>query len=294
MEIALLYGLVGLALLLALWPTRSVAERFLRRWGVAEPTDRQVSDAVHYLRGRRLLYPPLIFLVPAAATALAGPLGMPTPTPGALHYCAALIIALLLAEATAALRPVRGLRVAVLSPRRWHDLVPRPAVVVLLGLLGLSALLAGADLSTRSWSHRVAATAEGLSPEYRDLFLRPTGVLVLVGVVLGAAAVLGVVGLAVRRAPTGDPRVDAVLRTRTARVAVGIGIGWAGSLVGVAHGRLWSLSDLAARSPEDAPAWLAVVPATGWLGLVVLVGSLGTWMGVATPPKAAVSREGVR
>ncbi|MEU6151018.1 hypothetical protein ABZ816_13550 [Actinosynnema sp. NPDC047251] len=285
----LLHGLVGLAVLLVLWPTRAGATRFLRRWGVPEPTQEQETAAIRYLRTRRLLYPPLFVLVPAAATALAGPLHLASPTWGPPYDFAALIVALLLAETVVALRPVRGVRVAALTPRRWHDLVPRSAVVLLLALFGTAVVFAVADLTARPWAQHVATTAEGLSPWYRDEMLRPSGVLVLLGVLLGAVAVFGVVALAVRRAPIGDPESDAALRTRSARVVVGIGLGWAGAMASAANARLSTLYGLRFDSPDTAPAWFAVVPATGWLGMIVLIVSLGGWMWVANPAKPAAA-----
>ncbi|MEU4801595.1 hypothetical protein [Actinosynnema sp. NPDC023587] len=285
-----------MAVLLVLWPTRSGANRFLRRWGIAEPTGQQESIAVRYLRNRRLLYPPLLFLVPSAADALAGLLGFPPPEPGLLQSYAALIIALLLAEAVAAVRPVRGLRVAALAPRRWHDVVPRTAVVILLALFAAAALLAVVDLLAQPVLRRVVSSAKGYSPEHLDHVLRPTAVPVLAGVVIGAAAVFGVVRLAVRRAPTGDPGSDAVLRTRSARVAVGLGMAWAGSLLTAAPSRLLAVDGLFDGVPDTAPAWFAAVPALRWLGLLVFVVSLGGWMWVVNPAKRdlPVSNEGVR
>src|SRR5262249_60215359 len=48
--------------------------------------------------------------------------------------------------------------------------------------------------------------------------------LVLAGAAVGLAAVLAVVWLAVLRPAEADPEVDAALRTRSARVAVGVGL----------------------------------------------------------------------
>ncbi|RKT51717.1 hypothetical protein [Saccharothrix australiensis] len=279
---ALLYGLVGLAILLVLWPTRSGAAKFLRRWGVAEPTEEQVAPALRYLRDRRLLYPLLFVLVPPVAGAVAELFGLPTPTAGALRHLASGIAALLIAEVVAALRPVRGARVATLTPRRWRDLLPRWGVALLSTLAAVSLLSAFAGLSAQSWARR-AVGAVGFSEPYRAEVARPVGVVVVVGVVLGLVAVLGVVRLAVRRGSVADPAVDAVLRTRSARVAVGIGMAWMAWMVTLANGRLSALHSLS-RSSGDGPGWLGAVRLIDSVGLLVLlVGVLG-WIWVANPP----------
>ncbi|GAA1346191.1 hypothetical protein [Saccharothrix algeriensis] len=276
MGTALLHGLIGLAVLLVLWPTRSAAARFLRSWGVANPTEAQAEHAVRYLRHRRLLYPPLFLLVPSAGAGISSLLRLPEP---ADNFLAPVIVALLIAEAVAALRPVRGPRVAALTRRRWRDLVPRWAIGLLLGFAGAAALLAGVGLTARSWALRAVA-AEGHTHEHRAGIAQPVEVVVLVGAVLGLAAVLGVVRLAVRRGSVADPVADAALRTRSARVAVGIGMAWQAWMVNIAFNRLVTLSGLTHRR-GDGPGWLALVPPSGLVNVALLLVAVVGWIWVA-------------
>ncbi len=303
---ALGWGLVGLVLVVVLWPTTSAGRRFLRRWGVPEPDDRQSAQAVEYLRDRRLLYPALFLLAPVVAQPVARALGFAEPGSGAFRSLASVLVALLAAEAVAALRPVRGTRTATLVRRHWRDLVPRWAVGVLLALGAVAVLLAATGLAAQPWADRVAAavptggvwrSADGtvqrtVSEQYYAKIGLPVSTIALVGAVCGLGVVLGVVRLAVRRRSLADPLVDAACRTRSARVAVGIGLAWMASMVLVAVGRLDYLRsvDIPDAGFPPAPAWLEHTSATGYLGLAALLLGLGGWIRVAVPSRPPSSR----
>ncbi|MFE9745548.1 hypothetical protein ACFYOT_11630 [Saccharothrix saharensis] len=297
MATVLVWGLVGLAVLVVLWPTAAAGRRFLRRWGVPEPDDAQAARAVGYLRDRRLLYPVLFLLVPVAARAL----GVAHDGSPAVHHLAALLLALAVAEAVAALRPARGTRTATLTRRHWHDLVPAGAIGALLALGVLAALLAAAGLAAQPWAERVAAavpdggvwrSADGevvatVSERHYAQVDRPVSLLVLVGVVAGLVAVLGVVRLAVRRRSVPDPLVDLALRRRSARVAVGIGLAWMASMVLVANNRLAFLRavDLPWAASPPVPPWLEHTSTADFVGLVALLVGAAGWVLVANPPR---------
>lgn len=299
-ETALVSGLVGLALVVVLWPTVPAGRRFLRRWGVPEPDDEQGAQAAKYLRDRRLLYPVLFLLAPAAAGSAARALGFAHHDPGPVGNLAALLVALLVAETAAALRPVRGTRTATLTRRHWRDLVPRWAIGALLALGALAALSAAAGLAAQPWADRVAAavpadgvwrSADGtavvtLSVPHHAAMDQPVSLFALIGVVSGLLAVLGVVRLAVRRRSVADPLVDAAFRARSARVAVGIGIAWMASMALVAQNRLVHLRgvDLPNGLPP-APPWLEHTSTTDFLAFVVLLVGIAGWIQVANPPR---------
>jgi hypothetical protein len=105
-----------------------------------------------------------------------------------------------------------------------------------------------------------------------------------------AALVLMVllVRLAVRRPAVADEAVDAALRTRTARVAVGIGFGWLGSAVFLSPKRvadLRSAADWPMVPDVPPPEWLVpglnrVGELVGFFGLLV---AIGCWIWVANP-----------
>jgi hypothetical protein len=183
--VALIMGLVGLAILIVLWPGEKQGERLLKRWGVPDPDDADVALAVRYLKRRRLWYPWLYLAIPP----LIGDTGTGT-------FIATLLLGGLIAELLAQ-RPSRGpVREAVLAPRTLPAIVP--AWVLVLG--GLAA--------TGSIVH-LALTAHW----------KPLAV--AVGTVVLCAVVTA---LAVRRPAVGDPRVDLALRRRSARVTIGLGI----------------------------------------------------------------------
>jgi hypothetical protein len=184
--------LMAALLLLLLWPTRRGGRRLLRTWGIPEPRDDQVGVAVRYLWQRRLLYVVLIVALPSLA-------GLADGLPGA-GIVVSLLVAMLVAELVATLRPVSGIRSASLDRRTWRDLVPRWAVRTFAAALLVTAVAAAVSGTWLALAHVAACPV----------------------------AVGGLVALAVRRPSAADEAVDAALRTRTARVAVGIGLGWTG------------------------------------------------------------------
>lgn len=264
-----IYALFGLVVLVVLWPTASGGRRFLKRWGVGGPSEEQVTLAVRYLRDRRLLYPPLFLL-----SALVLPTGW---GPGIL---VAAIAALLVAEAIGTIKPVRGQRVARLTPRKWSDLVQRWAVVMLIVLGVVATGMAVAGLMAQSWADRMKAVPT-VPDQVRLQLGEPVGVTVIVMVVLGLVEVAGIVGFAVHRTSVQDPQVDAVLRTRSARVAVGIGLAWMASALVLANGRLTFLSG--GSMPESAPPWLESVSFGGVFGFIMTLAGLAGWYWVANP-----------
>ena len=303
---ALGWGLIGLVLVVVLWPTTSAARRFLVRWGVPEPDDRQTAQAVGYLRDRRLLYPVLFLLAPVVAEPAARALGFAGTGSGAFRGLASALVALLAAEVAAALRPVRGTRTATLARRHWRDLLPRWAVGVLLALGAVAVLLAAAGLAAQPWADRVAAVMPAggvwravddpvhgtVSEQYYAEIGLPVSLLALLGAVCGLAVVLGVVRLAVRRRSPADPLVDAACRTRSARVAVGIGMAWLALMVLVAVGRLDYLRSVefpVAGFPPP-PAWLEHTSVTGYLGLAAFLVGVGGWIWVANPSRPPAAR----
>jgi hypothetical protein len=78
------------------------------------------------------------------------------------------------------------------------------------------------------------------------------------------------VRLAVRRPAVDDEAVDAALRTRTARVAVGIGIGWLGAAVVLAD-------QSAGHASGD------------YTGLVAQLGAFVCWILVANPTRRSLA-----
>ncbi|MGH3880109.1 MAG: hypothetical protein ACRDSK_24050 [Actinophytocola sp.] len=298
----LLPALIAAAvLLLVLWPTKQSGRRLLRNWGLAEPTEQQIAVAVRYLWQRRILYVVLIVALPPAVS-LVLPAVDNNPWPA--NIVVLLLAAMLIAELVAVVRPVRGVRVASLDPRGWRDLVPRWAVVVLAGLASVVVALVVLGLAAQPWADRYAAelpaggSREAVESDLgtQTRLVEPTGWATLAGVVVCLAVVAVVVLLAVRRPAVADPAVDAALRTRTARVAVGIGMGWLAGLVFEAQSRLGFLLTAGAgvgRVP-DRPGWLdsGLGPIYDILGFAVFVVAVGCWLLVAAPSRGALARSG--
>lgn len=238
-------AIAGAVLLLVLWPTEHSGRRLLRAWGIPEPAPEQIREAVRYLRQRRFLYVILFLLFPS----LAGLVDRNSDRLAGIAILVPLLVAMLVAEAIATLRPVSGVRTASLDRRGWPDLVPRWAVRIMVGLAVVTAVLAVVGTAWLALGYVVACL----------LF------------------VSGLVALAVRRPSVSDEAVDAALRTRTARVAVGIGFGWLGTAFTVATGQLDT-------------RWSGTIADTlDITELVVLAGMIVCWLWVAVPTRRSLA-----
>lgn len=256
-------AIVAAVLLLGLWPTPRSGLRLLRTWGIPHPRQDQVAEAVRYLRQRRILYvvgflviPPLVGLVIGEDASV----GLFLP----------LLAAMLVAETVATLRPAGGVRVARLDRRGWRDLVPRWAVLVMAVMTLLTAGLAGYGLTQERGTGTVDQTS-GAALAYVAVCLAMVGLLV---------------HLAVRRPSLPDEAVDVALRRRTARVAVGIGFGWLGTVLTVASQRV---HELWVTGP-DHPAPSLFDDVMGMSGLVASTVAIGCWCVVAMPSRRSLAR----
>ncbi|HEX6359688.1 hypothetical protein [Actinophytocola sp.] len=268
-------------LLVVMWPTERTGFRLLRDWGVPEPRPDQVDEAVRYLWQRRILYAVLFVVVPPLVDrVLWHDAGQPV-----LKIFMPLLVAMLVAEVVATVRPVSGVRVASLDPRGWRDLVPRWAVVVAGVLVVLTVTWSVAGLVARPWADRFAAA---LPPN--DEMSPATGWLARGFAAAAVALMVLLVHLAVRRPSVADAAVDAALRTRTARVAVGIGIGWLGLAVAQAADRVRFLLNLGPREP-GLPAWFVswFGSASQAVGVVAVLGAVVCWIWVANPTHRALT-----
>lgn len=186
-------GLFGLAILVVLWPGPRQGARLLRHWRVDRPEESDIAEAVRYLRRRRLWYPWLFLFLPLLAEGVGVARSDRTST---WTFLSTVLLGSLLAEVLAQRPAPRERRTAVLAERRVTDLVPRWAVAL----------------------HWLAAAAGAAR-------LALVGQWASFGTLVGAALVAwSIVVLAVRRPPSGSAEVDTALRTRSARVSIGLGL----------------------------------------------------------------------
>jgi hypothetical protein len=291
-------------LLLVLWPTRSSGTRVLKNWGIGDPVEPQVTEAVRYLRRRRFLTVVLFLVLPPLA-GLLWPAPDDTGVPGNLFV--PLLAAMLIAELIATLRPVGGVRVASLDRRTWRDLVPRCAIGTMLALTALAVTFGVLGLVAQPWVNRYVAALPpdgvpqppddwtvDLGEETRAILATPTGWRVLAGVAVCLAVVGALVFLAVRRPSVSDAAVDFSLRTRTARVGVGIGFGWLAGLVNDGQERLSYLRSVGEGGLPlpPRPGWLSgdFVEVTEAVAFGALIVAIVCWMWVAMPSRRSLAR----
>jgi hypothetical protein len=215
-------GVLGVVILAILWPTRRAAARLLHRWGVPDSTLAERTEALHYLRRRRFWYPWLFFGLPAAANAT----GLAPAGSNALWSIPAVILfGALLAELLAQRRS----RAAPATRPRIAEIVPAWVLTVHFAAALGAVVLLGSALGGQAWAR---AWYPDWSPHNLTIALGAAVLTTLVSWV--------VIGLAIRRPPTAQPRIDPLLRARSARVPAGLSIAVLCALAGGTHGSLRS------------------------------------------------------
>ncbi|GGU19922.1 hypothetical protein [Lentzea flava] len=208
-------GAIGLVLTMMLWPTPSTGKRLLKKWQVPDPTEAQVTDAVRYLRKRRLLYPWIY---------VAGAFG-PEFDSDMTRLVIIVLGGALLAELIALRPPRSAQRVASLVPRGLTDIAAKGVlisyIVIVLGVLVHLCL-------QQEWQ--------------RVLWL---------GVSVAAVAVI--TWAAVARPATGDQQVDMALRTRSVHVSAGLGAAVAAVLIPGKWGFIGILAWIAMAHTKPLP-----------------------------------------
>jgi len=187
LAVALIMGLVGLAILIVLWPGEKQGKRLLKRWGVPDPDDAEVTLAVRYLKRRRFWYPWLFLAIPPLLDRTAGSLFTTLMLGG--------LIAELLAQ-----RPSRApRREAVLARRTLLDLVPGWAIgLSVLAVVASAGYLAVAGRWTPlavsvgafvvSWAIALLALRRPAVGDRADLALRCRSARVAIGLGIATCA----------------------------------------------------------------------------------------------------------
>ncbi|MFC5286486.1 hypothetical protein ACFPM7_05435 [Actinokineospora guangxiensis] len=201
----------GLVMLVVLWPTPRAATNLLARWGVGDPTAAERAEALTYLRRRRLWYPWLFIGLPAALTAV-GVLTTDDQNHSSWSIPATLLIGGLLAELFAQRRAPAPVRTAVPVRRKPTDLVPLWALIAHATTAIATVVTLGSAAAGVAWARW-----------WYEFWPERSVWIALIAAPLSAVAVWALVGLAVRRPPVAELRIDPVLRARSARVPVGLG-----------------------------------------------------------------------
>jgi hypothetical protein len=238
-------GIVGLVILGFLWPTRRSGIRLLARWGVADPTETELAEALTYLRRRRFWYPWLLIGLGALVDSTSM---LPRSQDNVWSIPAVLLIGALLAELLAQRRSNAPVRVAIPVRRGLTDIVPSWALILhAVAALGAVVLLGGA-LAGLGW-------ARHWYPNWSARILW----IALGGALLSVLLVWVIVGLALRRPAVAEVRIDPLLRARSARVPVGLGIATLCALIGGGE--------------------------SDFRGMIIVVAGVGLWSVIAGPTR---------
>lgn len=280
--------MIGLLILIPLWPTAKSGRTLLRRWLASEPNEEQIATAVRYLRRRRLGFVALLLVLATVAQPLL-PQHEGYQDPGGLWL---LLCCMLLAE-LADLRTTHGARrEASLHSRALTDLVPGPGIA-LFGVLTAATLTVGAlDLGYRATVLGfLCAHAANPSARTAEALLADTAAPgFTLCAAIGCAVAVGLIAWAATTRPArGDLDVDAALRRRSARVAFGLGVAVQAILFQVAgepfDSPLTVLHDLLALLPGLVR--YAHEPMFVLVRLVLVVGLVG-WIALALPRRAGL------
>lgn len=300
-------ALVAVALFVVVWTLRSTpaqGQKILQRWGIAKPTEEQGKLAADYLLQRRKIYPYVAVVVFGLAvlgqwlfSAADG-----ARWDGVLLF--AVVISLLVAELIATLRlPTDQTRAATLTPRRFTDIIPKFGLVA----LGVQALLiagfAVATLAAMPFATAINAWRERHLDELRklgsgDAYLADTNVgpvwFAVLAFTICVIAALCVVRLCQIRGPlTTDLAVDAALRIRSGRVALGTAVLLGSGFIAAVDAAWWGIVNAAENSAElsrpltadlpPIPGW--ILPLHEWMQYSTIVGilCLFVWMVLINP-----------
>ena len=250
--VAAITAVVGLLVLGASRPGRRQAARVLTHWGVRDPDDAEVTEALGHLRRRRLVYLATFVTVSGLHATIPVPasLGATRDGPGSTGghlpqmLLAALLLGLLLAEALEWRRPSRTDPATPVPARSRVARLSSPwSGSAFAVLFGAAVVVAAASLAGAGWARR----------------LQPDPAAPLVATLLTGAVGGGIVWLAARRPAVGGPRTDQALRWRIARIGLGVSMATLGTLVSASAGPV-----------GDGAALLGVV----------------CWIATVNPPKA--------
>jgi hypothetical protein len=268
----LLPTLAGIALMYAMWPNDRRGRKLLVRWGIASPGEHEIQESVRYLRWRWLSYPWLFVLLLVGSRAMGRPYDE-----GGLAFIGTFLAGGFAADLIALRASPARSREAAPQRRGLFTLVPGWAVGLYLGVVALTVAVALIDLTAAAWIPQALAGVSGAESRIGSPLWTVFTVSGLCALMAGA-----VIFLAMVRPASGDHLLDAVLRTRSSRVALGIAIGIQGLLLGEASWRLRLVGTFDEK--VQLPGWLMTAhDMIEPLGFVVALVCLVGWNLVAGP-----------
>jgi hypothetical protein len=230
----------------ALWSNRTRARKLAQKWGIPDPTSNQVDEVLHYRRLRLACYPLLFVMIGMCSGLFVSPTqnhnssandDTPLIALILMFLCGAVIAELLALRRTRQLQPVRFRFVDVVS--RWGVGV-YGALVVVTFVLGLIDLQAQPYITPKVV--RVAEQNQGhVGIPIAVPFAVTAVVLLLTGFVFWSTCA---------RSFSADIETDRALRTRSARVVLGLGIGMQLLLLGLSWWRMEFVADHYFNEPD--------------------------------------------
>jgi hypothetical protein len=282
----------------ALWSNYPSGRKMARKWGVPEPTDEQVEEVFRYRRLRLASYPVLLVVCAGAVEVSQRNQHDQDDQDGALVLVLMFLLGSVIADVVALLRAKRALPPTRL---RLFDLVPRWGVVW-YGLLVLATVVSGlVDLQAQP--HITPELLRTVRDSNSNDEIGVPIIVPLIGTPLVMLCVAFVLWFAKARSYSADDSVDRALRTRSARVVLGLAMAMQAVLISASSWRMRFVSNYAeAADPNQVtPAESAVrtwaertmdlvEPWTSVLGVLTFF----CWISMANPVTRTPAKSGRR
>jgi hypothetical protein len=277
---------VVLVFAVALWSDRARARKLAKKWGVPEPTTNQVDEVLKYRRLRLVCYP-LLYVTAGACLGLFMPL---EDQDGRSNEGVALIAMFLFGAVIAELLAFARSRQPEPMRLRLVDVVSRWGVGVFGTLVLATYVLGLIDLQAQP---HITPNVLLLAEQNKDHVGVPIAV-PFVGTAFVLMLVAFVVWSAQARSFSADAEVDRAVRTRSARVVLGLGIAMQLSFLALTSWRMEFLdyyatgADLFGTDPTEVAIrnWAQHTSALiqPWEFLIFII-AMFSWIYVANPRK---------
>jgi hypothetical protein len=230
----------------ALWSDRTRARKMAQKWGIPEPTNNQVDEVLYYRRLRLACYP-LLYGTIEACYGLLMPLQQDQE--GRTNEGISLIAMFLSGAVIAELLALSRTRQPQPLRLRLVDIVSRWGIGVFGTLVLVTFVLGLIDLQAQP---HITPNVLRLAEQNKDHVGVPIAV-PFIGTALVLMLVAFVLWSTQTRSFSADGEVDRALRTRSARVALGLGIGMQLSFLALTSWRMEFLDHYATGADLFGP-----------------------------------------